>query len=111
MIRTGNAIFALWFLPRNAIPIPPLHGVLIELVAPDSKASPIYGLMSKYRNTPYHLCFETEDISEALRKLKADGWFVFQEAMPAPAIRGNAVAFLMHRNAGMIELVETGQGM
>lgn len=78
----------------------------VELIAPKTKESPIYGLMNTYKNSPYHLCFESEDLNGEVELLQSAGWMVFQPATPAPAINGNHVVFLIHRSAGIIELVE-----
>lgn len=78
---------------------------LIELISPKTSESPIWGLMSKYKNTPYHLCFESNDLDADISNLKNAGWSVFQPAAVAPAIGGRQVVFLIHRNAGIIELV------
>ena len=77
----------------------------IELISPKSKESPIYGLMSTYKNTPYHLCFESQDLEKDVAELEQAGWTMFQPATPAPAIDSKEVVFLINRNAGIIELV------
>ncbi len=78
---------------------------IIELVAPKSSESPIWGLMGKYKNTPYHLCFESQNLMEDVEELRNKGWLVFQEPAIAPAIDGHKVVFLMNNSAGIIELV------
>ncbi len=78
----------------------------IELVAPNTKESPIYGLMEKYKNTPYHICYESENLEEDMKNLKGNGWSVFIPPAVAPAIDGRNVVFLINRSAGIIELVE-----
>lgn len=80
-------------------------GGCIELIAPQTKESPIYGLMKTYKNTPYHLCFQCADLEAEIEALAGAGWSVFRAAEPAPAIGGRMVVFLMHRYAGIIELV------
>lgn len=79
--------------------------VYIELIAPRSPESPIWGLMSSYKNAPYHLCFESENLNADVQNLQGAGWSVFQSTAPAPAINGRPVVFLVHRSAGIIELV------
>lgn len=79
---------------------------VIELVAPLNEESPIWGLMSKYKNTPYHLCFESENIDKDIKDLKENGWVVFQNPAVAPAIDNHNVVFLLHRYAGIIELID-----
>lgn len=79
----------------------------IKLVAPQSSESPVYGLMKQYKNLPYHICFESENLEEDMARLKQKGWSVFLPPSSAPAIDGRNVVFLVHRSAGMIEIVES----
>lgn len=81
-------------------------GNCIELVEPQSSNCPIYGLMKTYKNSPYHICFESENLEKDVLQLKQNGWSVFLQASPAPAIEYRNVVFLIHRNAGIIEIVE-----
>lgn len=80
----------------------------IELIAPKTLESPIWGLMRTYKNTPYHLCYESEALEIDVTRLREGGWTVFQPPSPAPALGGASVVFLMHRSAGMIELLDRG---
>ena len=49
-------------------------GIMVDLVQPTSEQSPIYGLRKRYRNSPYHICYETENISATINLLeKHDG--------------------------------------
>lgn len=77
----------------------------VELIAPCSPTSPIWGLLSTYKNAPYHLCFESEDLERDILSLRNFGWLVFQPPAPASAIDNRLVVFLVHRSAGIIELV------
>ena len=84
-------------------------GYQVELIQPTAKSSPIYSLSKKFRNAPYHICYETNDLqSEIDNMMKADGGYILiQKPRPAPAIKGcPTVAFLMNRYLGMIELLE-----
>lgn len=78
---------------------------VIELICPNGKESPVYGLLAKYKNMPYHLCFESDDIEADLQLLQSNGFVIFQEPLIAPAIGDKTVVFLVHRNAGIVELV------
>ena len=80
-------------------------GAVVELISPKSKTSPVYGLLSKYKNSPYHLCFDVEDRDGEIARLKENGWMIMQEDAPACAIGGRHVTFLMNRYAGIMELV------
>lgn len=78
----------------------------VELVAPKGPESPVFNLLKKYKNTPYHICYECDDLEEEMGRLETEGWMLFQEPLTAPAIAGRRVAFLISAAAGMIELVE-----
>ena len=81
------------------------EGAVVELISPKSKESPVYGLLSNYKNSPYHLCFDVEDREAEIARLKENGWMIMQEDAPAVAIGGRHVTFLMNRFAGIMELV------
>jgi methylmalonyl-CoA/ethylmalonyl-CoA epimerase len=80
----------------------------IELVAPLEKGSPVDYYL-KRGGTPYHLCYETENLTKTLAKLKIDGFVELQESAPAPAIGNQNVAFMFHPRLGLIELLERGK--
>lgn len=81
-------------------------GYRIELVSPE-KTSEVYPLLKKFGASPYHICYETDDIDKDTAGLKDQGYMIFTEKQPAPAIGEEAeVVFLFHSQAGMIELVE-----
>lgn len=83
-----------------------LDGYVVELVAPASEGSIVDGLMSRYKNAPYHICYEVEDFDNTSIKLSQNGYVAIDEATPAPAIDGKKVQFFMNRFTGMIEIVE-----
>lgn len=78
----------------------------VELVEPWGSESPIYGLLKKYKNCPYHLCYCSDDLNREIQQLEKEGWMLFQPPEAAPAINGKKVAFLINVEIGMIELVE-----
>lgn len=81
-------------------------GVTIELVSPVSEESVVAGLIKRYKNSPYHICYESEDIEADAEKLTSKGFTAIDEPTPAPAIGGRRVQFFMGHSVGMIELVE-----
>lgn len=79
----------------------------IELIEPDAKAeSPLVPLLKRFKNAPYHICYEAEDFGQAIEGLTGIGYLVTDEPAPAPCIEGRSVAFLMSPAAGLIELLE-----
>ena len=79
---------------------------LIELIEPASKASPMYELLKRYANTPYHFCYEVNDISQKIKELEDTGYHVLHAPEIAPCIDDNLVSFLYHPEIGIIELVQ-----
>ncbi|MCL1874655.1 MAG: VOC family protein [Synergistaceae bacterium] len=81
----------------------------VELIQPVGETSPVYGLRKKYRNSPYHICYETDDLQREIETMTNinRGYVLIQPPKPAPAIPGCPnVAFLMNSHIGIIELVE-----
>ena len=81
-------------------------GYTIELVSPVSEESVVWGLMGRYKNSPYHICYEAEDLTKASDELASLGFVAIDHPTPAPAIDGRKVQFLQGRFIGMIELVQ-----
>ena len=84
-------------------------GQIVELVQPICDSSPVYTLRKRYRNSPYHICYETENIQGRIEKMVkiGGGYTLIQPAQPAPAIPGcPKVAFLVNRHIGIVELME-----
>ena len=86
-----------------------MDGYRIELVCPH-KESDVYPLLKRFGNSPYHICYETEEPEREAALLKDSGYTVFTDLQPAPAIGGQArVIFLINSRMGIIELLGTGQ--
>lgn len=85
-------------------------GYVIELVCPKSEDSVVAGLIKKYKNTPYHICYESDDLESDMELLKRVGGFVeMDELTPAPAIAEDAKAkFLYSSQIGIVELMTRG---
>lgn len=81
-------------------------GYVIELVSPADNESLVSGLLKKYKNSPYHICYETQDLNQELALLTAEGYTAIDTPTPAPALGNRRVVFLMNPFLGMIELLE-----
>lgn len=77
----------------------------VELVSPVSEDSVVAGLMKKYKNSPYHICYETDDYDAAYAELTANGFIAIDTPTPAPALGGREVVFLSSPLIGMLELI------
>ena len=80
-------------------------GYCIELISPVSEDSVVSGLMKKYKNSPYHICYETEDFEAAYQSLISTGFIAIDTPTPAPALQNREVVFLTNASMGMIELI------
>lgn len=78
----------------------------IELVSPYAEDSVVSGLMKRYKNSPYHICYETTDFDAAYANLCRDGFIAIDTPTPAPALGGREVVFLSSAALGMIELIK-----
>ncbi len=79
---------------------------LVELIAPRNENSPVYGVLKRSGAGTYHICYEVDNMIEAINMLKQQRWTVILEPMCAPAIENNDVCFLYNKKIGLIELVE-----
>ena len=85
------------------------EGYVIELIAPVNEESPSDALRRQYKNTPYHICYETDDLDKTVENLLGSktGYMMLNHPSPAQCIPGSPrVAFLLNKHMGMIELVE-----
>ncbi len=78
----------------------------VELIQPMDSDSPMYPLLKRFKNTPYHFCYETDDLDREVSELSAKGYTVIQEPDIAPCIDDKRVVFLNNISMGIIELVE-----
>ena len=81
-------------------------GVVIELVSPISKDSAVGSLLKKTGASPYHICYESDDLQTDTEALEQKGYLRITDPAPAPAIEGNNVVFLVNPEIGLIEIVE-----
>ena len=79
---------------------------LIELVSPLDDNSPVKSILNKMRTTPYHTCYEIPIIEETIKDLKKQRFILIQKPTPAIAFNNRKIAFLFHKNSGLIELLE-----
>lgn len=81
-------------------------GCRVELISPVSEDSVVSGLMKKYKNCPYHICYETADFDADYAALTANGFIAIDTPTPAPALDGREVVFLNSAAIGIIELLK-----
>lgn len=84
-------------------------GYRVELISPKTEESVVTGLMKRIGNSPYHLCYSSEDFDNDVAELRGKGFMPMDKPAPAPALQGKMVTFLMHRNLGIIEILDKGK--
>ena len=78
----------------------------IELLAPVDKDSPVVQIIAKNGTTPYHICYTVPDLKDAIRQLKRQRYVLVSSPKPACALDDKEVAFLYHKDVGLIELLQ-----
>ena len=82
------------------------NGYRVELVSPKTNNSVVADLRKKIGNSPYHICYETDDLEAEVDSLKQKRFVVCEEPHDAVALKNRRVVFMVHGQVGMIELVE-----
>jgi methylmalonyl-CoA/ethylmalonyl-CoA epimerase len=80
-------------------------GTLVELVEPAADDSPV-GIFLKARSRFYHVCYEVDDLQDALRHVRAHGALVVRPPESAVAYAGRRIAWCCSRSGNLIELLE-----
>lgn len=82
-------------------------GYRIELVCPlDYKqASPVDPYLSNVVGTPYHICYQSDDLDKDVKQLERQGYKVVIEQRPAVAFGNRRVVFMMNIGFGLMEIV------
>ncbi len=78
----------------------------IELVCPYCDTSTVSGLMKRLKNSPYHICYISEDLDGDAKELREQGFLPIDLPTAAPACDGHPVQFFLHPALGMIELLD-----
>jgi methylmalonyl-CoA/ethylmalonyl-CoA epimerase len=75
-----------------------------ELLEPIDKKSPIFAAASKGQKI-LHLCYEVDDLHLAIQNCIESKFFLVRNPVTAVAFPGKEIAWLFHKNFGLIELL------
>lgn len=78
----------------------------IELLAPHDDKSPINNLLKKAGASPYHICYEVNNIEESIALLKKDKFMPVSKPKVSNAFDNHRVCFLFKKDIGLIEIIE-----
>jgi len=94
-------------LPERGVEVQFLHlpGSTVELLAPLGDDSPVARFLARRGPGMHHLCYEVDNIEEALSRLTASGVEPI-DPVPRPGAEGKLVAFLQPKSTAgvLIEL-------
>lgn len=81
----------------------------IELVAPlkEGVQSPVDNFIEKVGCTTYHMCYDVDDIDEAVEDLFDEGFKPLFMPVESVAMDNHQICYLYHKELGLIELVST----
>ena len=82
----------------------------LELLASLDAQSPVERTLDAVGVSPYHICYEVDDILSAISMLRQQRFLLVSGPVPACAMGDRKVAFLFSRDNGLIELVEADAG-
>ena len=85
----------------------PVSGTKIELIHPLSEDSPVQKFLEKRGEGLHHICFQTDNIIEDMKKLTDKG-YRFLSDEPQDGAHGSKVAFIHPKSAGGV-LIELAQ--
>jgi methylmalonyl-CoA epimerase len=89
----------------------PIGQTYIELLSAEGPDSPVNAWKDEHGESLWHLCFEVEDIDEAVDELKSKGVKLLDDE-PKPGHGGSRIVFLDPASTGnvLIELAEIPEG-
>lgn len=79
----------------------------IELVSPLEGKSPVDGFLEKIGVTPYHLCYEVDDIDVAVEDMCEEGFIPLFMPVESVAMEKRKICYLYKRTVGYIEIVNS----
>lgn len=82
----------------------------IELVAPlrEDEQSPVDTYLQKIGCCTYHVCYDVDDIEQAVEDLyDEEGFMPMFEPVESVAMEGHQICYLYNLHVGLIELVST----
>lgn len=81
------------------------YDIKIELLSPIAgRKSPVDGYLQKLGSTPYHICYQVDDIDVSVEKLQNIGFTLLGFTAPSVPLGGDVV-FLYSPEIGIVELI------
>lgn len=87
------------FLTKENMPV-------IELLSAVDERSPVNRILKNVGVSPYHCCYQVEEMEDAIRRLKKIRFVPVSKPSDACALEKKRVCFLYNKDVGLIELLE-----
>lgn len=81
------------------------NGPMLELVQPESSASPVQGVLNRNGPGSYHTCYEVDNVNEVLESLLRLKYIQIGQIVPAIAFNNRLICFVYNSDIGVIELL------
>ena len=79
--------------------------VRVELVEPYEDNKTMQKMLAKRGVTPYHTCYEVDDVEQEYEQLVQNNWTALFKPVPAPAFGNRKICYFWNQEIGFIELV------
>lgn len=79
---------------------------LLELVEPLNSEAPVYNIVKNSGTTPYHTCYEVEDMQKSLDELEKLNFRLLFEPEKTLAMDAGLFCYLFSAEIGLIELYQ-----
>ena len=79
--------------------------VKIELVEPFEDNAPMLRMLKIRGVSPYHICYEVDDIYQEVEKFNKEGWVSLFAPVKSPAADNRLISYLYKKGIGYIEFV------
>jgi methylmalonyl-CoA/ethylmalonyl-CoA epimerase len=79
---------------------------VMELLEPLNEKSPVQNILKRMGNTPYHVCFEVPNLSDAIKEARAWGFLPLAKPVPGRGLDNAMMLFLYNKNVGLIQIME-----
>lgn len=84
-----------------------INNPIIELIEPITDSSPISNMLNKSGVSPYHICYEVENIEESIAELHGNKFISILKPSKAIALENRLICFLYKKEIGLIELLQS----
>ena len=106
-IAAYDATLETWHDPIQKVRVAffTMHGITLELIEPAADDAPVLRSL-KDGVKLLHTCFEVDVLEPALASGKAAGFQRIRPPAPATAFQERRIAWVFHRELGLVELLE-----